>query len=51
MGLNSQEKIVSTAKNCIKPYYMSKKINKEDYKFIMKKVVTKVIFTKIQIKI
>jgi len=40
--LDNQEKIVSAAKNAIKPYFVSKKITKDDYKVIMKKVVTKV---------
>jgi hypothetical protein len=40
--LDNQEKIVSAAKNAIKPYFVSKKISKDDYKVIMKKVVTKV---------
>jgi len=39
--LNNQDKIVNAAKTAIKPYYVSKKINKDDYKEIMKKVVTK----------
>ena len=37
-----QEKIVDAAKKAIKYFYLSKKITKDDYKMIMKKVVTKV---------
>jgi len=39
--LDSQEKIVDAAKLALKPYFVSKKVNKDDYKNIMKKVVTK----------
>jgi hypothetical protein len=34
---------VKSAKSAIKPYYVGKKINKEEYKYIMKKVVCKTI--------
>ena len=34
--------IVSICKATIKPYFIEKKINKDEYKFIMKKVVDKV---------
>lgn len=39
--LDTQEKIVEAAKSALKPHFISKKISKEDYKIIMKKVVTK----------
>lgn len=39
--LDTQEKIVEAAKSALKPHFISKKISKEDYKVIMKKVVTK----------
>lgn len=35
--------IVKAAKRAIKPYYASRRINKDEYKMIMKKVVTKVL--------
>lgn len=44
-SLNSsliQDKIVAIAKASLKPYYVNKKIDKESYKIIMKKVVNKV---------
>ena len=36
-----QDDIVNAAKQAIKPFYVGKKINKDDYKMIMKKVVNK----------
>lgn len=36
-----QDEIVNAAKQAIKPFYVNKKINKDDYKMIMKKVVNK----------
>ena len=40
--LDNQEKIVNAAKLAMKPFYLSNKVSKEDYKAVMKKVVTKV---------
>jgi hypothetical protein len=37
-----KENIVNAAKNSIKPFYLSKKINKNEYKDVMRKVVNKV---------
>jgi len=39
--LDNQEKIVNAAKLAMKPFYLSNKVSKEDYKVVMKKVVTK----------
>lgn len=39
-----ESKIVSAAKNAIRPFYMGKQIDKDEYKNIMKKVVNKVRF-------
>ena len=36
-----QDEIVKSAKNAIKPYYVGNKINKDEYKYIMKRVVCK----------
>ena len=39
-----QEKIIEIAKNTLMPFYMSKHVTKEEYKFVLKKVVGKVNF-------
>lgn len=39
--LDTQEKIVDAAKLALKPHFVSKKVSKDDYKIIMRKVVTK----------
>jgi hypothetical protein len=37
-----KDNVVNAAKNSIKPFYLSKKINKNEYKYVMRKVVNKV---------
>lgn len=44
--LDIQEKIASICKAALKPFYINRTINKDDYKMIMKKVVTKVLTKK-----
>merc|ERR1712110_739334 len=41
-----QERIVEEIKNVLKPYYNRKRINKEDYKNILRKCVPKVCHSK-----
>lgn len=41
--LNRQERVVEEVKLVLKPYYNKKKINKEEYKEIMRRAVPKVI--------
>jgi hypothetical protein len=38
-----QDKIAEVAKNAIRPFFMNKHISKEEYKYILKKVVGKVV--------
>lgn len=42
-GLYSRDRIAEISKQALKPYYMKKLIDKDTYKLILKKVVTKVI--------
>lgn len=44
--LDTQEKIVDAAKIALKPHFISNKVSKEDYKTIMRKVVTKALHCK-----
>ena len=40
--LHLQERVIDEVKLAIKPFYSSKKINKEQYKLILRKAVPKV---------
>ena len=42
--LNRQERVVEEVKLAIKPYYAKGRINKDEYKDIMRKAVPKVTF-------